>query len=76
MANVNARISQIHTFCNMQSNVLNDLAEAKRRWTGKKDSGPPRFDNSAPNQLMSYECETFSHLPLPSAVFETHGKQT
>ena len=23
-------------FCNMQFNVLNDLAEAKRRWTEKK----------------------------------------
>ena len=33
--NVNAIISQIHTFCNMQVNVLNDLAEAKRRWTEK-----------------------------------------
>ena len=35
--NVNALINLIHTFCDMQSNVVNDLARAKRRWTEKKN---------------------------------------
>ena len=35
-ANVNALINLIHTSCDMQSNVVNDLARAKRRWTEKK----------------------------------------
>ena len=30
------QLANLPVLCNMQSNVLNDLAKAKKRWTGKK----------------------------------------
>jgi hypothetical protein len=33
------QLVNLPVLCNMQSNVLNDLAKAKRRWTEKKGAG-------------------------------------
>ena len=45
------QLANLPVLCNMQSNVLNDLAKAKRRWTEKNCGSEERTEDSSAGPL-------------------------
>ena len=69
------QLANLPVLCNMQSNVLNDLAKAKRRWTEKKLSAIQASRRIPGANCVIWRCVSFTYKERQKLLFLGKSKE-